>query len=364
MDVFLVPHSPGFSDTSSSYHGSDTDVWFSDNSSNTSAFATPPPSAFIDHEILPSPPSPFRNISFEDRQHEIKSQVFESSSGSNSQSSTTSNSQSKDGLEDSGGSMDISDPSSQDTQTSSPWSILSQDAALPDSIEVDEPVVVVRAPNPSRAVLSPRRVPRMFTAEPNNMDIDMNSGDNLAIFMLRSNTDVGPDRPVQRRRSPRNTRGQRKLRSPGDRPTSGEVSNQSPGPSNTGRHALTNANAGRNIGRLSRRESEDGNTGDWSMMNLPGDLPVLESVASTSDSAEGERFHDLVYCDDTGRWRCRGPACEGMAFSTKSSAKRHVEETLAHASDSSRRFRCDKCGRRFPRLESVNRHDEVKHRMK
>ncbi|KAF8055531.1 hypothetical protein FPV67DRAFT_815828 [Lyophyllum atratum] len=136
-----------------------------------------------------------------------------------------------------------------------------------------------------------------------------------------------------------------------------------PGPSNTERLALTNANARRDIGRLSRKESEDGNTGDSSTMNFPGDLAVLQSVASsTPDSAEGERFQDLVYCDDAGRWRCRGPQCGGMIFSTKSSARRHVDQTMAHAPDKSRRpFRCDKCGKSFARLETLSRHDRLEH---
>ncbi|KAF8072267.1 hypothetical protein FPV67DRAFT_1667692 [Lyophyllum atratum] len=186
----------------------------------------------------------------------------------------------------------------------------------------------------------------------------------LALKNANAGRDIGP---LSRKESEDgNTGDSSTMKFPGGRAILERVASISdsadPGASNTGRLALKNANAGRDIGRLSRKESEDANTGDSSTTNFPGGLAVLQSVASTPDSAEGERFQDLVYCDDAGRWRCRGPQCGGMIFSTKSSARRHVDQTMAHAPDKSRRpFLCDKCGKSFARLETLSRHDRLEH---
>ncbi|GLB39684.1 hypothetical protein LshimejAT787_0701940 [Lyophyllum shimeji] len=350
-DAWLLPpreehtynhDSPAFSDTSTNFTGSDGDFWYSHNSSATSICTSPsgPLRKPGDQDILPSPPSPLRDISFEDRQYEIKTQVFDSHSSSDN--SQPSEGQSQHGSGDSTA-TDPNDPSSQETNASSEWTDKSQEDGPPDQrMDVDL--------NPKRAVHS----------SPGLMDVDMISGDSSAASMPSSEA-ASMGRTGLLRRSNRVGRRKALASSYGGRPASQDIPHQISGPSNIGRRALSrNASPPSRTGirsRISRKESEESEHLDSSAMPTAGRQPASESASS---GTRNQTIEDLGgYFDPSSDcWRCN--TCADRTFVTEASLMRHMKQTKAHR-DPADFFFCGDCEEKFTRPDALSRHRQNVH---
>lgn len=349
--------SPGFSDTSSNYTGSERDFWYSDNSSATSGFASPlgPPPKPPNQDILPSPPSPLRDISFEDRQREIKTQVFRSNSSSDSSQSFKDQSQDGPGGDSV---IDPNDPSSQETSASSLWTNLSQEDGQPDQrMDVDGHAYLAMASDIGQAIPSSVRVARALAAVPSGgdaMDVDMNPGDDLAASMSTSDTGL-LSRTRQLRRSGRAKERNTMVSSYSDRPASRDISPASARPRNIGRRSLPrNASPGPsrsgNLARVSRKKSESDNP------DLPGDHPIS---ATTGFNSHSSRLESLAYKDySTGLWHCK--ECPEETFVNLGTVTRHLKETMAHR-DPDAFFPCEDCEKKFTRQSALSRHCRKAH---